>query len=175
MKPAKPKTITWGVLFPDLPAKRVGSPKPRKGTEKKPRAPDPLWDTIAELFFKGKPPTRIDCTRIGRVVVQLREVQATPEEIRNVYIRCGNEFSSRPGDPPLSLECLLKWFTQFRGESPKKNNGNGSRIRGSTGRYGSLSKKASDLARGTNGQAHRAPDDLTQEIRDFFGGEAGSQ
>ena len=46
-----------------------------------PRRPDPIWDTVVELFFGGisaKP----DLTHIGKIVAALKEHGATPEEIR---------------------------------------------------------------------------------------------
>lgn len=50
------------------------------------REPDPLWDVFDELF--GFCRTRMEASRRGKAVKELREAGATVEEIRVTYAYC---------------------------------------------------------------------------------------
>ena len=69
--------------------------------EKTPR--DYVWDELAEHF--GEPRTKTERTQFGRVVNELMEAGAIPEEVRKACIYVKTAF-----DNP-SVFAVLKWFT----------------------------------------------------------------
>lgn len=52
-----------------------------KGGVRKPRAPDPIWDTVAELFYPSGVPPGLS-KKLGAVVRDLKALGATPDGIR---------------------------------------------------------------------------------------------
>lgn len=48
------------------------------------RSPDPIWDTITQLFFPNGLPKNFGA-KIGAVVSDLKKFKATPEEIKNRF------------------------------------------------------------------------------------------
>jgi hypothetical protein len=123
----EPDQLTRPNIHP--PKKAVCNSKAKSNT--KPRKPDAIWDTLTELF-NIQNPTRSECSRLGRVVADLKAKNATPEDIRNVYKRCQTEWDGRA----FNLEALVKWFEQFRGQ-PAINRNPG-RVDAPTGKYDGL-------------------------------------
>lgn len=64
---------------------------------------DDLWDELAEHF--GEPRTKTERNQFGRVVSELLEAGATPEEARKACIYVRTAF-----DNP-SVFAISKWFT----------------------------------------------------------------
>lgn len=64
---------------------------------------DFVWDELAEHF--GEPRTKTERTQFGRVVTELMEAGATPEETRKACIYVRTAF-----DNP-SVFAITKWFT----------------------------------------------------------------
>ncbi len=64
---------------------------------------DFVWDELAEHF--GEPRTKTERTQFGKVVNELMETGATPEEVRKASIYVKTAF-----DNP-SVFAVLKWFT----------------------------------------------------------------
>jgi len=64
---------------------------------------DDVWDELAEHF--GEPRTKTERTAFGKVVNELMETAATPEEVRKVCIYVKVAF-----DNP-SVFAVTKWFT----------------------------------------------------------------
>ncbi len=64
---------------------------------------DDVWDQLAECF--GEPRTKTERTQFGRVVAELLEAGATPEETRKACIYIRTAF-----DNP-SVFAVVKWFT----------------------------------------------------------------
>lgn len=56
------------------------------------RERDEVWDTLTECF--GEVRTKDERSRRNAAVKQLKEAQATPEEIRLTYDYCQRSFSS---------------------------------------------------------------------------------
>ena len=83
------------------------SPPPASGGKPK-RAwkPDPIWDAVCEVFgFKTVPYSQR--TRLGKVVRDLREMSATPEEIRDRHRRAVAAWKGAEFGP----EAIVKhWF-----------------------------------------------------------------
>jgi hypothetical protein len=87
--------------------------------EKKPREPDPIWDTWVELFAL-KPVTRAELARVGGNVRDLKLKQATPDEIRQRFARYGREWPNAA----LTPEALVKHWDYFAQDHAKAG-GNG--------------------------------------------------
>lgn len=85
---------------------------PKQSRQAKPREPDPIWNTLCEVFGM-KPATARDQKRIGAVVRDLKAKGASPENIRLVYGRMEKEEWS-----PFSPEGLVKWFDQLSKSQP---------------------------------------------------------
>ncbi len=64
---------------------------------------DDVWDQLAEHF--GEPRTKTERTQFGKVVVELLEAGATPEETANACV-----YVKRVFDNP-SVFAVTKWFT----------------------------------------------------------------
>lgn len=64
---------------------------------------DDVWDVLAEHF--GEPRTKTERNQFGKVVGELLECGATPEEARNACVYVLEAF-----DNP-SLFAVTKWFT----------------------------------------------------------------
>lgn len=75
---------------------------------KPPRAPDPIWDTICDLFSL-QPVEISEKRRIGKVVSTLKKKSATPEKIRAVYAKMDGSLDWAPFSP----EGLVKWYDQL--------------------------------------------------------------
>jgi hypothetical protein len=138
----------------DLPAKRANSqPKgqqaPRKRRESvskgeattrkrkkpaKPRPRDLIWDAVADTWFKGRvPPSRK--TAAGRVVVDLKAMEATPEQIVERTERLRRLAKKRDWGP-VSMHALVKWWNELENEdAPKDRPG---RIEAPPGKYANL-------------------------------------
>jgi hypothetical protein len=64
---------------------------------------DDVWDELAEHF--GEPRTKTERTQFGKVVNELMECGATPEEVRRVCIYVKTAFDSP------SVFAITKWFS----------------------------------------------------------------
>ena len=64
---------------------------------------DDVWDVVAEFF--GEPRTKTERTQWGKVVAELLEAGATPEETRSACVYVLAAF-----DNP-SVFAVVKWFT----------------------------------------------------------------
>jgi hypothetical protein len=74
---------------------------------------DDVWDQLAEHF--GEPRTKTERTQFGKVVAELLEAGATPEEVRAACIYVLAAF-----DNP-SVFAVVKWFTAAQpGQRPGK-------------------------------------------------------
>jgi len=93
--------------------KELGVPS---STDPTPRArkADPIWDTVAELWFKSvSKPTKDIAARIGRTVRELKaHDDCTPEEIRTRRLLMIQEMPK--GDTP---ESMVKHWGKFAGAS----------------------------------------------------------
>lgn len=79
----------------------------------KPRPPDPIWNTLTELF--GKVRTKSERGRRNEAAGQLREAEATPEEIRIAYEYCQLNY---PGSTEMAI---CGHFSRALHEHNKKN------------------------------------------------------
>ncbi len=77
--------------------------------EKTPR--DFLWDTLAEHF--GEPRTRTERSQFGKVVAELLEAGAQPDETAAACL-----YVLRTFDSP-SVFSVTKWFTAAQRDRPK--------------------------------------------------------
>lgn len=82
--------------------------KPVTSKPKQPRQPDPVWDTVAALYFGGTvaEPHR---TRCGKVVKQFTQLQADPDEIRRRHERMCAKWPDLTHTP----EMLIKHWCAF--------------------------------------------------------------
>lgn len=92
----------------DKPATLAKAPAPRPA-----RPRDEIWDTVAELFYGGtvaEPHARA----VGRIVRDLKALNATPREIRERLLRMQTAW------PTLTLTgtALVKHWVTFAGASP---------------------------------------------------------
>jgi hypothetical protein len=72
-----------------------------------------VWDELAEQF--GEPRTKTERTQFGKVVAELLEAGATPEEVRSACVYVLAAF-----DNP-SVFAVVKWFTAAQpGQRPGK-------------------------------------------------------
>ena len=78
------------------------------GKQRKPRQPDPIWDTVAEIWFGGKVATP-GARRVGKIVRDLKAYEATPDEIRGRVKRYTSEWP----DAECTPEALVKHWTRF--------------------------------------------------------------
>lgn len=92
-------------LSTDLPGTKV--PKP---TEKRTRKKDPIWDAACEVFAL-EPVTRPQQTRVGKVVAELKQLKATPEEIRQHAERYRRDWGP---DIECTPEAVLKHWDRFK-------------------------------------------------------------
>ncbi len=83
--------------------KRPATKKPRT-----PRQPDPLWDTVAALWFGGTV-ARPHATRAGKLVRDLRDLGATPDEVRLRHERYRTTWPKATA----SGEALIKHWHNF--------------------------------------------------------------
>lgn len=74
--------------------------------ERSPR--DDLWDVLAEFF---PPVTKSERSMIGKVLVELLEVGATPDEARTVCAYVQRKFD------PVSVMAVPKWYSVALRES----------------------------------------------------------
>ena len=79
------------------------------------RAPDPIWDTVAELFFGGTvaPP---DYTHVGKIVKAMKEHGAIPAEIR----RRRDLYLFRWPNVSCTADALLKHWSHLGAPDPPK-------------------------------------------------------
>lgn len=86
---------------------KSGSVRVTDGVKRKPRKPNPVWDALAAMFFPDGV-AEGDKKRLGKVVRDLDQMHATPEEIN----RRADVYVARMPDMPLTLEALRKnWGT----------------------------------------------------------------
>lgn len=103
-------------------------------TPRKPREPDPIWDAVAAIWFGGTViPSQ--ATRVGRVVRDLKALEATPDDIADRHERQRDEW----GDAGATPESLVKHWHQF-GPDRKPPNGrheeiSPARIQAEPGKY----------------------------------------
>lgn len=83
--------------------------KPQK--PKKVREPCPIWDTVAELWFGGNV-AKPHATRVGKVVRDLKDLQATPDEIR----RRRKALAHKWPNVDVTPESLVKHWVQVGGK-----------------------------------------------------------
>jgi hypothetical protein len=95
------------------PASRASDRKPSK-----PREPDPIWDAVAARYFGGKVP-RPQTARVGKVVRDLRDMDAQPSEIPRRADRIVREWGEGADTP----ESLVKHWTKFDHDQTPKQNG----------------------------------------------------
>jgi hypothetical protein len=105
-----------GITTPDA-QPQSAAPESEPKTEansqsKKPRPPDPIWDTICDLFGLN-PVDEDEKKRIGRICSKLRKKEATPEKTRLVYQKMQSI-----GWDPFSPEGVLKWYDQLSQVKP---------------------------------------------------------
>lgn len=83
------------------------------------RKPDPIWDTICELFAL-KPVTKPEKSRIGKVVRDLKAKGATPAGIRDRYARAKAEWTdARTGNAKMfGPEAITKNWDQLGAAEP---------------------------------------------------------
>lgn len=103
-------------------------------TPRKPRPPDPIWDAVAAIWFAGKVIPG-QATRVGRIVRDLKELEATPDAIADRHARQRDEW----GDNGATPESLVKHWHQF-GPDRKPPNGrheepSPARIQAEPGKY----------------------------------------
>jgi hypothetical protein len=72
---------------------------------------DDLWDTLAEHF--GEPRTRTERSQFGKVIVELLEAGASPQETATACL-----YVLRTFDSP-SVFAVIKWFTVAQRDQPK--------------------------------------------------------
>jgi len=93
-------------------------PEPKKPKEPKLREPDPIWDYVCKVF-KLNPQTKTERTRTGRVVRDLKQKGATPEEIERRLQLYRREWPKAADTP----EAILKHWDRYgeeRGESDQQ-------------------------------------------------------
>jgi hypothetical protein len=84
----------------------------------KAREPDPIWDAVAARYFGGKVP-RPQTARVGKVVRDLRDMDAQPSEIPRRADRIVREWGEGADTP----ESLVKHWTKFDHDQTPKQNG----------------------------------------------------
>ena len=114
---AKSESVS-DVLAADAPEPSQG--EPLKRTRKHTPAPvNPLWDVLVEVF--GEPTTKPEKSNYGRVVRDLREVDATPDDVR---LRVANH--ARSCDWDLTINALVSHWTELgRPPNPSRPRQNG--------------------------------------------------
>lgn len=105
--------------------KNIGTKKSVKKKARKPREPDPIWDTIVAGWFSANLSDN-DRTRIGKLVKLFKQKAIDADEIpvrRERYNRIGFVQGQRPD--PCTPEALLKHWDRFGpdadGPTPETN------------------------------------------------------
>ena len=80
------------------------------------RKPDPIWDTVCEIFGLN-PQTRTEQSRVGKIVSDLKIKEATPDEIRTRLRRYRKEWPKMADTP----EALVKHWDRFAKEPRSAN------------------------------------------------------
>jgi hypothetical protein len=80
--------------------------------ERAPRQPDPIWDSVCEVF-KFTPATKKENTRVGGIVRDLKVKGATPESIR----RARSNYIAKWPNVAATPEAVLKHWDQFAGKT----------------------------------------------------------
>ena len=99
------------------PAPNPAPPTPTKAPKfpKRPRQPDPIWDTVAELFFGGTV-AEPDATHVGKIVKGLKAHGATPAEIK----RRRDLYLFRWPNVSCTADALLKHWSHLGAPDPPK-------------------------------------------------------
>jgi len=84
---------------------QLNSPAPPKSASG--RKPNELWDVLSELF--AEPATKTEKTNRGRIVRELNEVGATPDDVRSRFA----EHSTRRSSWTLTENALLTHWTDL--------------------------------------------------------------
>jgi hypothetical protein len=90
---------------PSAPTKPGNSASGKTGKNPKPRKPDPVWDTVAELWFNGRV-VDSDRPRVGKLVKRFKEHEATPDLIHQRRERYRQEPPWK--DLPCTADAVLK-------------------------------------------------------------------
>lgn len=85
--------------------------------ERRTREPDPLWDELARHF--GDARTKDERARRNAAVKQLRDAEATPEEIRVTFEFCQARFTS------FTEMALCGWLSRALHEASKTDSREG--------------------------------------------------
>lgn len=94
---------------PKKPANRPADPKPRSA--------NPLWDVLVEMFYQ--PATADERKLFGRVARELREVNATPDEVR-ARVR---QHAKTQSHWDLTPRALVTHWSELGTEASKHGNG----------------------------------------------------
>lgn len=86
--------------------------KKEEDSTSEPRKRDPLWDVCDEVF--GKTTTRSEASRRGKELKQLREIGASPDDLRLVASRYQREHPQWT----FSLGAVLSHWTRLSGGGP---------------------------------------------------------
>lgn len=85
----------------------------------KPREPDPIWDTLCETFGL-KPVTKPECSRVGRLV---RDLKAKSAAAVDIGIRAARWRRIHPEDKFNTPEALVKHWDELAKEPSNATNG----------------------------------------------------
>lgn len=116
-----------------------------EGAKRKQRAADPIWDCVVALF-ELNPKVDSHRTRAGRIVRELKALEATPDEIIK---RTHNLESSWPEGTTVTPEALIKHWgpaarAKPRGDRRSNQPDQVSRVKAKPGKYDGVAKRASD-------------------------------
>lgn len=96
---------------PDVPpTSTVTKSPPSPVVSSAPRPPNPLWDCVVALWFANGPISEAHRSRIGKVCRELRELQASPVEIKARLERCRRKWGPKVESSP---EALIKHWHSF--------------------------------------------------------------
>jgi hypothetical protein len=98
--PSSPPSPTNLPLLGDAQPASAAPPPAEKPAASKPtgKHPDPIWDQVAELWFHGKVEMP-DKTRVGKIVRDLKQHGATPDEIILRYRRYRQRWPTAAATP----------------------------------------------------------------------------
>ena len=116
--------------------KSTGSACVMEAAERKPREPNPIWDTVVAMWYPEGVPTS-QRKAVGRIFADLKELGATPDEIRR---RHAEHVAKWPEMTCTARSVVKNWglFAPGAKHGGDKPNDNPSRVRAPAGKYANL-------------------------------------
>lgn len=137
----EPLRVSNETLLPLIAA--AEAPEPEQKHQKQPRAPNPVWDTVVDIWFKDGVATSLR-PKIGKIVRDFKDLGAEPDEIRKRY----DNYRARWPDMACTPEGLVKHWSQF---------GAGAGVAGQTQQTSGNYSKTSGSIRRRSGEYYEDP------------------